>query len=235
MKAGKSTETIGNRLDALTPGPAFDNAAAWNKLQQRLEKKKTRILFPWKWAAAAAAVLFVAWLLIPGKKADNITNQLPEKPVQTEMQSRTAHPAAPAPAVAISPATKTRHNPDKAATINKDADNPGPIPDSTQNALISHTPDESMVKTATIPPEETIPVPVTMKKLPVVYNNDLARAEPEELLPAGEETTGTDPLSLLRKLKYHNSIKGDQLQPAEPPARRKKGTLPFGISFNTKE
>ena len=96
MKAGKSTDTLDHRLDALAPGPAFDKATAWNKLQQRLEKKKKRAFIPWTWAAAAAILIFIAYLVIPTAKKETgiavkpspddmpVINRQQIKPVQQE-------------------------------------------------------------------------------------------------------------------------------------------------------
>ena len=48
-------------VDALPGEPAFDSAAAWDKLQQRLQHKPRRKKTVWYWAAAAAVVLLMGW------------------------------------------------------------------------------------------------------------------------------------------------------------------------------
>lgn len=233
MKAGKSTETIGNRLDALTPGPAFDNAAAWNKLQQRLENKKTRILFPWKWAAAAALLICCTAVLWPSAKKETSL-------VKTNDGNKN-----PAPGIQLT------GKEDKSIVKQKEM----AVPHSP--AKPNNTADFSSIQvktTAVIPVNEEIAIsdsftqinpisqpgptlsvePAAVKKnLRVVYNNDLAVTDPEEVVAPAEESE--NPIPLFRKTKLNQTLKAENIQPEDITPRRKKGILFFGPSIKPKD
>jgi hypothetical protein len=63
---------IKEKLDALNslPGEAFNKDTAWDKLQQRLEKKPRRNKAVWYWAAACLLPLAVLLIWIPSNKKE---------------------------------------------------------------------------------------------------------------------------------------------------------------------
>lgn len=71
------------------------------------------------------------------------------------------------------------------------------------------------------------------KKLRVVYNNDLAVTDPEEVVAAAEETE--NPIPLFRKAKLNHTLKAENIQPEGITPRRKKGILFFSPSIKPKD
>lgn len=235
MKAGKPTELPSSPLDTLSPGPAFDKAAAWNNLQHRLEKKKTGVLFPWKWAAAAALLISATLLLWPSAKKENSmvkTNegknnpapgiQLTGKEEKTIVnQKEMAVPDLPASQIStayfnseqvkqtsVSPVIEKIATSDSFSLIN---------PVSQPGLTLSAEP--AAVK----------------KKLRVVYNNELAVTDPEEVVAAATAEETENPIPFFRKAKLNRTLKADNILPDEIIPRRKKGLLFFSPSIKPKD
>ncbi|HOZ67819.1 MAG TPA: hypothetical protein PK328_00560 [Chitinophagaceae bacterium] len=233
MKAGKPTELPSSPLDSLSPGPAFDKASAWNTLQQRLEKKKTRILFPWKWAAAAALLICCTVILWPSAKKE------------TSMVKTDDGKKNPAPGIQLTgKEEKSIVNQKEMAVPNSPA-NPNSTADfnSVQVKMESVIPvneeiaiyDSFSLISPLSQPELTLSAEpaAVKKKLRVVYNNDLAVTDPEEVVAAAEETE--NPIPLFRKAKLNHTLKAENIQPEGITPRRKKGILFFSPSIKPKD
>lgn len=235
MKAGKPTELPSSPLDRLTPGPAFDKAAAWNSLQQRLEKKKTRILFPWKWAAAAALLISATLLFWPSAEKENAI-------VKTNAGKKN-----PAPGIQLTgKEEKSIVNQKEMAVPNSPA-NPNSTSDfsAVQVKMASVIPVKEKIATSdsfslinpvsqpglTLSPEPA----VVKKKLRVVYNNELAVTDPEEAVAAATAEETENPIPLFRKAKLNRTLKAENLLPDEKIPRRKKGLLFFSPSIKPKD
>ena len=233
MKAGKPTELPSSPLDTLSPGPAFDKAAAWNNLQHRLEKKKTGVLFPWKWAAAAALLISATLLFWPSAEKENAivkTNagkknpapgiQLTGKEEKTiANQKEMAAPNTPANSTSTADFNFVQVKQTSVSPVNEK------IATSDSFSLINPVSQPEL----TLSPE---PAPVK-KKLRVVYNNELAVTDPEEVVAAAEETE--NPIPLFRKAKLNQTLKAENIQPEDLTPRRKKGLLFFSPSIKPKD
>lgn len=233
MKAGKPTELPSSPLDTLSPGPAFNKAAAWNTLQQRLEHKKTRILFPWQWAAAAVLLICSALLLWPSANKETSMVKTNEGKKNPAPENQTAGKAIPG--TNSQPETATRYKAE------------GPVNtvvlSSLENSVMGIKPVKNEVQvtdsfsriTANHQPGLTLSAePAAIKKnLRVVYNNELAVSDPEEVVAAAEETE--NPIPLFRKTKLNQTLKADNIQPEDPTPRRKKGLLFFSPSIKPKD
>jgi hypothetical protein len=236
MKAGKSTEPLDHRLDALAPGPAFDKAASWNKLQQRLEKKKKRAFIPWTWAAAAAVLIFIAYLIIPTAKKETGIAVKPGPADQSAVSSQQINPVPQEQPVVI-PVVETPAgiNSIQQAFVKKK----GIVPDSLLSVNDKQNPEQAPSEIAVTvipdPPLQPAPATVQKKKLRVVYNNDLVKTEPEETISAGSESGADNPVSLFKRIKYDNNTKADNTLTDEIIPRRKKGFLLFGPSIKPKD
>jgi hypothetical protein len=233
MKAGKPTELPSSPLDTLSPGPAFDKAAAWNTLQQRLEKKKTRIILPWKWAAAAALLTSATLLLWPSAKKE------------TSMVKTNAGKKNPVPGIQIAgKEEKTFVNQKEMAVPDLPANptstayfNSVQVKQTSVSPVIEKiaTSDSFSLINPVSQPELTLssePVAVN-KKLRVVYNNELAVTDPEEVVAAAEETE--NPIPLFRKARMNHTLKAENIQPEDITPRRKKGLLFFSPSIKPKD
>ena len=233
MKAGKPTELPSSPLDTLSPGPAFDKAAAWNNLQHRLEKKKTGVLFPWKWAAAAALLICSTIILWPSAKKENSmvkTNEGKKNPAPgiqlTGKEEKTianqkemAAPNTPANSTSTADFNFVQVKQTSVSPVNEK------IATSDSFSLINPVSQPEL----TLSPE---PAPVK-KKLRVVYNNELAVTDPEEVVAAAEETE--NPIPLFRKAKLNQTLKAENIQPEDLTPRRKKGLLFFSPSIKPKD
>lgn len=233
MKAGKPTELPSSPLDTLSPGPAFDKAAAWNNLQLRLEKKKTGVLFPWKWAAAAALLISATLLFWPSAKKE------------TSMVKTNDGNKNPAPGIQLTgKEEKSIVNQKEMAVPNSPA-NPNSNADfsSVQVKMASVSPviekidtsDSFSLMNPVSQPELTLSAEpaAVKKKLRVVYNNELAVTDPEEVVAAAEETE--NPIPLFRKARMNHTLKAENIQPEDLTPRRKKGILFFSPSIKPKD
>lgn len=233
MKAGKPTELPSSPLDTLSPGPAFDKAAAWNNLQQRLEEKKTRILFPWQWAAAAVLLICCTILLWPAAKKDipivktNNGKKNPAPEIQTGGTTTTGT----SPQAATATHYKTNSTVTTAAlnSIRNSSYGIKPVKDEVHvtDSFDRITTDNQSALTLSAEPA------AIKKKLRVVYNNDLAVADPEEVVAAAEETE--NPIPLFRKARLNHTLKAENTQPEDNTPRRKKGILFFNPSIKPKD
>lgn len=233
MKAGKPTELPSSPLDTLSPGPAFDKAAAWNNLQQRLEKKKTRILFPWKWAAAAALLICGTVILWPSAKKEtsmvktNDGNKNPAPGIQLTGKEEKTIVNQQEMAVPDLPANPTNTAYFNSVHVKQTSVSPviEKIATSDSFSLINPVSQPELTQSAE-------PAAVK-KKLRVVYNNDLAVTDPEEVVAAAEETE--NPIPLFRKAKLNHILKAENIQPEDLTPRRKKGLLFFSPSIKPKD
>lgn len=235
MKAGKSTEPLDQQLDSLAPGPAFDKAVAWNKLQQRLEKKKSRVIFPWKWAAAAAVLIFIAYLVIPFAKKETGIAVKPAPDDQPAVSRQQIKPRPQEQYVVIPVAEKTVKQKDiQQASVKKNSivhDSP-PFVNDKQNP--EPAPSGIAVNIIPDPPLQATPAPVQKKKLRVVYNNDLAKTDTEEMLSVSDEPVPENKIPIFKRVKLNNSLKAENPYPEEIIPRRKKGFPFFGPSLKPK-
>ena len=236
MKAGKSTEPLNQRLDALAPGPAFDKAASWNKLQQRLEKKKKRAFIPWTWAAAAAILIFIVYLAIPAAKKETGIAVKPSPVDLPDLSSQQIKPVPHEHPVVVPVAeTPVGINSIQQVSVKKKINNPDSLLFVNDKQNPEQVPAEIAVTVIPDPLLQPAPATVQKKKLPVVYNNDLVKTEPEETISAGIESGPENPVSLYKKIKYNNNTKADNTLTDEITPRRKKGFLLFGPSIKPKD
>ncbi len=234
MKAGKSTELPSSPLDTLSPGPAFNKAAAWNNLQQRLGKKKTRVLFPWQWAAAAVLLICCTVLLWPsGKKETSIvkTNDGKKNPAPgielTGKDEKTIvnHTEKTAPRSPI--------NPNNTADISSGQDKMASVIPVTEKTATTDS--FSLINPVSQPVLTLNPAPAGItKKLRVVYNNEIAVTDPEETVAATADEI-ENPIPLFRKAKFKQTLKAENIEPDDITPRWKKGLLFFSPSIKPKD
>jgi hypothetical protein len=234
MKAGKSTELPSSPLDTLSPGPAFNKAAAWNNLQQRLGKKKTRILFPWQWAAAAVLLICCTVLLWPsGKKETSIvkTNdgkKIPAPGIElTGKEEKTIvnHTEKTVPRLPIKPSSTADFS---SVQVTQASVNPVTEKTATADSF-------SLINPVSQPVLTLNPEPSGIKKkLRVVYNNDLAVTDPEEAVSATTDEI-ENPIPLFRKVRFKQTLKAENIEPDNITPRRKKGLLFFSPSIKPKD
>jgi hypothetical protein len=234
MSAGKSTENkLMHRLDALTPpaGSVFDKAAAWNKLNARMNESKLQppyIIRGW-WAAAALVLIFPAYLLLQHNNDSSAPFSLAGsiKPVTAVQQSIAtlplAHPPEHISGTNISYVKNTAKPPVQHAAFNDSSK----ITDSSSRTIIDQRREDTFVAHNRQPP----PVPVK-KKLSVVYYNEIVRTEQVEASPAtGSSTTISVP-------GFNNPDAGSAHKAVsdEPSAENLKNRwLPFNKSAKPKE
>lgn len=233
MKAGKPTELPSSPLDTLSPGPAFDKAAAWNNLQQRLEKKKTGVLFPWKWTAAAALLICGTIILWPSAKKEtsmvktNDGNKNPAPGIQHTGKEEKSIVNQKEMAVPDLPANPTSIEYFNSVQVKQTSVSPVVEKIATSDSF-------SLINPVRQPELTLSPEPAAVnKKLRVVYNNELAVTDPEEAVAAAEETE--NPIPLFRKAKLNRTLKAENLLPDEIIPRRKKGLLFFSPSIKPKD
>jgi hypothetical protein len=235
MKAGKPTELPSSPLDKLTPGPAFDKAAAWNNLQQRLEKKKTRIILPWKWAAAAALLISATLLLWPSAEKEytivktNNGKKNPAPGIQLTGKGEKTIVTQKEMAVPNKPANSTRTADFNSIQVMQASVIPviEKIATSDSSSLINPVSQPGLTLSAE-------PAAVK-KKLRVVYNNELAVTDPEEAVAAATAEESENPIPFFRKAKLNRTLKADNILPDEITPRRKKGILFFSPSIKPKD
>lgn len=235
MKAGKPTELPSSPLDTLSPGPAFDKAAAWNNLQQRLEKKKTGVLFPWKWAAAAALLISATLLLWPSAKKETSivkTNDGKKNPAPVIQTGGKAVPG-----TNSQPETATFNNTDIPVNTADFISQQKTVNTIQPVKYAVHVTDTLTRITAEEEPGLTLsPEPAAVnKKLRVVYNNELAVTDPEEEVVASAAEETENPIPFFRKAKLNRTLKADNILPDEITPRRKKGLLFFSPSIKPKD
>ena len=244
MPTGKPTNLSWiQQLDELVPptGSFFDKTVAWEKLQVKLESKQLPKKRLWVWWAAASVILLIGILgslniyetpktklttgfkngdkSIPALSAEKDLFVLPlEKkladPVISDNQSE--HKSR----VEILVTGKKKINDIKKSELESPF-----LATKNQQVNISDTGSVKKENAMAVQPG------IYKNKLAVVHNNELARQDMVEILPAGSNSGGVIPD--FRKIVLENTIKTEDID--EPSVKHKKRLLPFGNSNKPKD
>lgn len=235
MSAGKSTEqSLAQRLDALTPpaGSSFDKGSAWEKLHTRLNEQKQDRSLSYRWWYAAAILLLISclYMVLPVKKEQAGTFTLVRKmPVVIVTENNFNTPPVFQTGSTVAAGNNNTSNKEQLTEKSRTV-----LSDSSTAIIpavdITLRKEEIKKDTAAAVAINPVPVPVK-KKLPVVYNNEVVRADNIETPPSSGGATITVPGFKRNNTETVNKTESVDASPAD--ARNK--WVPFNKSAKPKD
>ena len=179
MQNDKSTELVRNKmegLNALESGIVFGKEDAWEKLQQRMERKPAMVIPMKRIAAVAAVLLLIVSIFLVYNRPAKVVSIVATKPLHAPGKGAAVQPQVPMPqkdAAAIVIATKAKNY---KMVVSQGKERPQPQSAPVTSAVSGS---ERLVATTNTTPQPE-PQPQSAKKMRVVHVSELSGGANEE-------------------------------------------------------